>query len=168
MQRRVLLIGMMGAGKTTAGRFLAERIGSRYVDSDEEVERNTGRTVPEIFAGEGEAVFRSEESRALSEAVASEGPLVVSVAGGAVLDPVNRDLIRSAGSVVWLRAPVRVLAGRVGAGLGRPLLDDEPTGALARLYEERRPLYEELADIVVDVEELTPEEVVEEILRQLP
>lgn len=168
VSRRLILIGMMGAGKTTVAKDLAARLGHTYVDSDEQVQRATGLTVPEIFAAEGEAAFRLAEREALAEALVSKGPAVISVAGGAVLDPGNRRLIHEAGKVVWLRAPVEVLVERVGAGAGRPLLGDDPAGALARLYEERRPLYEELADIVVDVEHLTPEEVVEEILRQLP
>ncbi len=157
----------MGAGKTTVGRVLAGRLGRAYLDSDEQVQQTTGLTVPEIFEALGEAAFREAEKQALAAALA-DGPVVVSVAGGAVLDPENRRMLKEAGTVVWLRAPVDTLAHRVGRGEGRPLLGDDPAAALARLYEERRPLYEELADIVVDVEELTPEEVVEEILRQLP
>lgn len=167
MGEDVLLIGMMGAGKTTVGATLAARMGLPYVDSDEQVQRSTGLTVPEMFDAHGETAFRQAERQALVMAVCA-GPGVVSVAGGAVLDPDNRRILRESGTVVWLRAPVAVLAERVGDGAGRPLLGDNPAEALARLYEERRPLYEELADIVVDVEDLTPEEVVEEILRQLP
>ena len=157
----------MGAGKTTVGRALAAQLGWNYLDSDEEVARRTGRTVPDIFAESGEQAFRAEEKRALTGAVGSDGPAVVSVAAGAVLDLDNRRLLRGNGTVVWLRAPVEVLATRVGDGTGRPLLDDDPAAVLARLYDERRPLYEELADIVVDVETLTPDQAVEEILRQL-
>src|SRR5688500_12588274 len=115
LPERVLLIGMMGAGKTTVGRALAERLGWPYLDSDEQVERNTGRTVPEIFEADGEAAFRAEEKRALAEATTSTGPVVVSVAGGAVLDPENRRRLREGGRVVWLRASVSTLAARVGS-----------------------------------------------------
>ena len=164
----VVIVGMMGAGKTTVGHGVAKGLGRVHLDSDEQVEKVTGQTVPEIFLSAGEAAFRMQEQQALVVALASEEPVVVSVAGGAVLDPHNRRLISETGTVVWLRAPLSTLAARVGAGAGRPLLGTDPAAALARLYEERRPLYEELADIVVDVEHLTPEEVVEEILRQLP
>jgi shikimate kinase len=92
---------------------------------------------------------------------------VVAVAGGAVLDPDNRRRLRQAGTVVWLRARIRTLAERVGAGEGRPLLGKDPAAALTRLYTERRPLYAQVADLVVDVDRLTPEEAVEQILGSL-
>ena len=158
---------MMGAGKSTVGRALAERLGYDYLDSDEQVEQRTGSGVAEIFRTRGEAAFRAEEKQALVEALASEVPVVVSVAGGAVLDPENRRRLREAGTVVWLRAQVGTLAERVGSGVGRPLFDDDPGAALARLYDQRRPLYQELADVVVDVDQLTPEQAVDEIAKAL-
>lgn len=161
---RVLLIGMMGAGKTTTGRLLAQRLQWPYLDSDEEIERQTGRTVPQIWKEQGEPAFRAEESRVLAEACGGAGPTVVSVAGGAVLDPANRELIRRSGLVVWLRADVATLAGRVGSGAGRPLLDDGPAAALERLLKERAPIYEELADLTFDVDRLSPPQVVDLIV----
>ena len=160
---RVLLIGMMGAGKSTVGGLLADRLGWPYWDSDEQVQAHTGLTVPEIFAASGEAAFRAEEALALAEATTGDGPAVLSVAGGAVLDPDNRQRIRRAGLVVWLRASVDTLARRVGSGAGRPLLGDDPAANLARLLLERQPLYEQLADVVVDVDELDPEQAVSRI-----
>jgi shikimate kinase len=153
---RVLLIGMMGAGKSTTGRLLAERLQWPYLDSDDEIERQTGRTVPEIWKADGEPAFRAEESKVLAQACASVDPTVVSVAGGAVLDPDNRALIRAAGLVVWLRAEVATLAVRVGSGRGRPLLEGGPAAALARLSAQRAPIYQELADLVFDVDRLAP------------
>ncbi|MGH9164957.1 MAG: shikimate kinase [Acidimicrobiales bacterium] len=164
MSRRVLLIGMMGVGKTTVGRALAARMGWAHLDSDRQVEQATGRSVPEILRTDGEAAFRVEEKRALETALASHDPVVVSVAGGAVLDPENRRLLRQAGLVVWLRAEVVTLAGRVGDGEGRPLLGNDPPSALAALDQQRRPLYAELAELVVDVDTSTPHQVVEEIV----
>lgn len=161
---RVLLIGMMGVGKTTVGRLLADRFQCEHLDSDAQVEARTGRTVPEIFAESGEAAFRAEETRALEEALHLPPPIVVSVAGGAVLDPHNRDLIRGAGRVVWLRAMPATLAARVGSGAGRPLLESDPAGTLARLDAERRPLYAELSDLALDVDDLSPDQILGRIV----
>jgi shikimate kinase len=158
--RKILLIGMMGAGKSTTGRLLADRLNWPYLDSDDEIERQTGRTVPQIWKEEGEPAFRREESRVLEEAVAAPGPAVVSVAGGAVLDPENRALIRRGGLTVWLRAEVPTLARRVGTGAGRPLLEGGPAAALTRLSERRAPVYAELADLVFDVDRMSPPQVV--------
>jgi shikimate kinase len=163
----VLLIGMMGAGKSTTGHLLAARLEWPYLDSDDEVTRRTGRTVPEIWKAEGEAAFRAEESRVLADATTSDGPVVVGVAGGAVLDPANRAHLRNAGLIVWLRAGVAVLAARVGAGEGRPLLEGGPAEALRRLSEARAPIYAGLADLTFDVDRLSPPEVVDRIVAAL-
>lgn len=160
----ILLIGMMGAGKTTVGTTLAGQLGWPYLDSDREVQEATGRTVPELFAERGEAAFRAAEAAALGRALTGPQPTVVSVAGGAVLDPENRTLIARSGLVVWLRARPETLAARVGDGAGRPLLGGDPASALVELDRVRRPVYAELADIVVDVDDLTPEEVADRVL----
>jgi shikimate kinase len=164
---RVLLIGMMGAGKSTTGRLLAERLGWVYLDSDDEILRRTGRTVPEIWHADGEAAFRAEESAVLADATASVSPVVVGVAGGAVLDPANFIVIREAGLVVWLRVSVPTLVARVGDGAGRPLLEGDPAGSLRRLEAARRPIYESLAEIVIDVDGLAATDVVDRIVEEL-
>jgi 5-deoxy-5-amino-3-dehydroquinate synthase len=158
-----VLIGMMGAGKTTVGRALAARRGWSFVDSDAQIEARTGRTVAQIWAAEGEPAFRRLESEVLAEALAAEDPSVVAAAGGVVLDPVNRARIRQAGPVVWLRADPATLARRVRKGDHRPLLDSGPAEVLARLAAERGDLYAELADLVVDVDGLSADEVVDRI-----
>ena len=150
--RRILLVGMMGAGKTTTGRLVAEKLGWDYLDSDVEVEKKTGLTVPELFARDGEVAFRDAEAE------------VLSVAGGAVLRPENRDLLRTCGRVIWLRARPATLAARVGDGAGRPLLDGDPAAALRALDAVRRPLYAEVADETIDVDDLTPDEVAARII----
>jgi shikimate kinase len=162
-----MLVGMMGAGKTTVGRLLAQRLRCPYVDSDEEVEQFTGRTVKELFDAGGEAAFRPLETEALHAAVSGSGPVVVAVAGGAVLDPANRDLLRRAGTVVWLRARPSTLARRVVSGTHRPLLEHDPAAVIEELDAVRRPLYEELADVVVDVDDLDPSAVVDRVLEAI-
>jgi shikimate kinase len=161
---RLLLVGMMGSGKSTVGRIIAAQLGWAYLDSDDEVEKRTGSSVAEIWRAEGEEAFRAEESRVLAEALSGTGTAVVSVAGGTVLDPANRALIRSAGTVVWLRTQVGTLAERVGDGAGRPLLAGDPPAALERLLAQRRPFYEEVADIVVDTDGLDAVAVAEMVL----
>lgn len=157
----------MGAGKTTVGELLAGRLGSAYLDSDAAVEASTGATVREIFEARGEPAFRSEEARVLCEAISMPDRCVICVAGGAVLSAENRDLISKGGTVVWLRAPVEVLARRVGTADHRPLLGDDPRAALELLYVVRQPFYEELADIVVDVDTISPEAAVDKIVSEL-
>jgi len=164
---KVLLIGMMGVGKTTTGRLLAERLNCPYLDSDAQVEQKVGRTVPEIWKEDGEAAFRREESLVLAAACEEPGAAVIAVAGGAVLDLENRALIRRAGFVVWLRAEVMTLVTRVGTGAGRPLLEGGKAEALDRLFREREPVYAELADQVFDVDRIAPPEVVDRIVEAL-
>jgi shikimate kinase len=164
MAEPLVLIGMMGSGKTTVGRELAGRLGWAFLDSDAMVEASTGSTVAELFAERGEDGFRSEETRVLVEAMGATPPAVVAAAGGAVLSRDNRALLTAGGTVVWLRADPSTLAGRLGSGAGRPLLGDEPAARLVELDAVRRPLYEEVADVVVDVDDLDPSRVVDRIL----
>jgi shikimate kinase len=164
MTSHILLVGMMGAGKTTTGQSVARRLGWKYKDSDADVEAATGLTVPELFARDGEAAFRAAEAKVLNIACADESPTVISVAGGAVLNSDNRRLIEASGTVVWLRARPETLAGRVGDGGGRPLLGEDPAEAMVRLFEERAPYYEEVADSVIDVEDLTVEAVADRVM----
>src|SRR4051794_6921672 len=102
--RHLVLVGMMGSGKTTVGRMVAARLGRRFLDSDEQVEAATGRTVREIFESDGEAAYRVLESKALCEALASRPPAVIAAAGGTVLSADNRAAMRASGEVVWLQA----------------------------------------------------------------
>jgi shikimate kinase len=161
---RILLVGMMGCGKTTTGELVARRLGWDYRDSDADVEALTGRTVPEIFANDGEAAFRKAEAEVLAAACTREQPVVIAVAGGAVLNEDNRTLIRGCGTVVWLRAKPQRLAQRVGDGAGRPLLEGDKDEIMARLLKERAPHYAEVADAVIDVDHLTPDQVADRVL----
>lgn len=155
-----MLVGMMGAGKTTVGKALAQRRDWEFVDSDAQVESRAGRSVAEIWAADGEGAFRALESAALAEALAAERPAVIAAAGGTVVDPANYQRLAAHRPVVWLRADPATLAARLGDGAGRPLLGTDPPGALRALAIAREPLYTEVADIVIDVDGLDPSEVV--------
>lgn len=146
----VVLVGMMGVGKSTVGRRLAAELGRPFSDSDEVIEARTGRTVREIFEHDGEPAFRRLEAEVLAEALAAPEPTVVAAAGGVVLDPGNRRRLRSAGTVVWLRAPVAVLVDRVATGDHRPAVEVDAAGTLSRMEVDRTELYTEVADVVVD------------------
>jgi shikimate kinase len=163
----VVLVGLMATGKTTIGRELARRLRRPFVDSDEQIEADTGRTVREIWNSDGETAYRRLEADALRTALGSSHPSVVAAAGGVVLDPANRERLRDAGTVVWLDANPSVLAERAGADDHRPLLDDDPKGALERMARERRNLYEEVADHRVDVTSLAVDAAVERVLALL-
>ncbi|HEX7277443.1 MAG TPA: shikimate kinase [Acidimicrobiales bacterium] len=168
MPSSIVLVGMMGAGKSAVGRRLARRLDWDLFDSDRQVEAMTGRTVPEIWKADGEAAFRRLESQVLADALGSTTPKVIAAAGGVVLDPDNRRLLGLHRPVVWLRAPVEILIARVRKGEGRPLLADDPAAAMRRLDAERRPFYEEIADLTVDVDnDHSADYVTERILRAL-
>jgi shikimate kinase len=164
----LVLVGMVGAGKSTVARLAAERLGWDCLDLDDDIVRRAGTSIPVLFAREGESSFRARESRALADALARARPVVVAVGGGAVLDPTNRALMRAAGTVVWLRARPATLAARVGDGTGRPLLNADaqaaPPDALGRIDAERRGLYEEVSQMVVDVDDLDPAAVTARVL----
>ena len=124
-----MLIGMMGAGKTTVGSRLARALDRPFVDSDVQVEQRTARTVREIFETDGEAAYRQIEAEVLAEALASEEPAVIAAAGGTILDPANRQRMKDHGLVVFLEAKSTDLVGRVGGQDHRPLLKDDPAGS---------------------------------------
>jgi shikimate kinase len=169
----LFLVGMMGAGKSTVGRLVAARLGWEFVDTDAEIERATGATVAAVFAERGEAAFRAEERAALEAVTRRDAPTVVSVGGGGVLDERNCARMRAGRAVVWLRASPATLAERVDGGEQRPLLagtggDAGGTGAaLARIEAERRPRYEALSTVTVDVDGRTPDEVADAVVDAL-
>jgi shikimate kinase len=143
----VYLVGMPGSGKSTVGPVLADRLGVPFVELDARIEDATGKSVPRIFADEGEARFRELEAAALIQA-ATEDPSVVSCGGGVVLEPANRVTLRATGFVVFLSVPVEVLRARVIPAADRPLIHEQRD--LDRLFAEREPLYREFAAHVVD------------------
>jgi shikimate kinase len=162
--KHLILVGLMGAGKTTVGRRCAQRLGREFVDTDDLVIMRAGMPIDEIFATAGEAHFRTLERDVIADVCASPAPLVVACGGGAVLDPENRRQLRGAGVVVWLRASVAVLAARVGDGSARPLLAGGPAAALSRLDRLREPLYEAAADCAVDTDGIDADAVGDAVL----
>ncbi len=164
--QHLVLVGMMAAGKTTVARVLAERLGRPLFDSDSMIEQQTGRTVREIFADDGESAFRALETEALITALASDEPAVIAAAGGVVLNPENRALLKNSfARVVWLSAEPATLVERVTSTGHRPLLDDDPAGTLQRMFHDREALYREVADAIVLVDRRSIQEVVEAVLR---
>lgn len=165
--RSLYLVGMMGSGKTSTGRPLAERLGYGFVDADAVIEQAAGCGIPEIFDRDGEAGFRSLESQVLS-AISQRHSLVVATGGGVVTQPENWGLLHS-GIVIWLDVVPDQLLQRLNAdSTVRPLLQTaDPEAAVNALLNERRPLYAE-ADLTVVINEETPETVADGILQLLP
>lgn len=154
MTEHLVLVGMMGVGKTTVAKRVASRLGRRFVDADAELERRAGRSVREVFEQDGEAAFRDLEAQTLAWLISQEEPLVIAAGGGAVVRAENRSLLRGDRAVVaYLRAEPAFLASRATKKDHRPLLDGaDPAAALQRLADEREAWYLEVADVVVDVQ----------------
>jgi shikimate kinase len=163
----IVLVGLMGAGKSTVGRILASRLGRVFIDTDAMVEDGELMTIAELFATLGEPAFRMLEVDAVRDAVASPLLSVIAVGGGAVVDPQNRESLSEAGHVVWLRARPETLAARVGDGASRPLLVSSPVESLARLSAERDAAYHDVADVIVDVDDLSASEVADRVVAEL-
>jgi len=168
-RRHLVLVGLMGAGKTTVGAVCAARLDRPLVDTDELVVATAGSTIEEIFATGGEAGFRALEQQAVADACASPQPLVIACGGGVVLDPQNRNLLHNTGFVVWLRAEPSELASRVRAeGRVRPLL--APAGeeqALERLAALRQAAYDAIADVAVATDGRSVDEVADSVLEEV-
>jgi shikimate kinase/3-dehydroquinate synthase len=151
----IVLVGLMGAGKTAIGKRLAAQLGLPFVDADQEIERAAGKSISEIFEHHGEAYFRLGEKRVIARLLGG-GPIVLSSGGGAFMDPDTRAVIRERAVSIWLRCPVPVLLGRLRGRTHRPLLNSgDPAQILERLSIERGPIYAQ-ADIIVDGSEDPP------------
>ena len=163
----VFLVGMMGTGKTTVGNLLARQLGYSFVDTDEVIEKSTGKTINQIFADEGEENFRQIESEVLSQ-LSAHTQLTIATGGGIVLQRFNWSYLHH-GMVIWLDAPVDVLMARLQNDITRPLLqNDNPAQALQKLLDQRKSLYAE-ADLHIRISANdTPEQIVSRIIAEIP
>jgi shikimate kinase len=165
-QRTIVLVGLMGAGKTKIGRRLAARLSLPFFDSDEQIEAAAGETIEEIFAHRGEAAFRDGERRVIARLL--QGPVhILATGGGAFMDPATRRVIAASGVSVWLRAELDVLFARVSRRSNRPLLKTpDPRAVLAELIDRRYPIYAE-ADVTIDSGDGPPEATVSRAIAAL-
>ena len=164
--RPIVLVGMMGAGKTTVGRRLAAKLGRPFVDSDEEVEKAANMTIPEIFATHGEADFRAGEQRVIARLL-RDGDIVLGTGGGAFINPETRALIKANAVSVWIKAELDLLFQRVARRSNRPLLKTaDPRATLEGLIAQRYPVYAE-ADITVESRDVPQDQVAGDIVAAL-
>ena len=165
--QRIFLVGPMGAGKSTVGRILAERLEVAFIDSDGEIERRTGADIPWIFEIEGEEGFRKRESDVIADLV-TRLPLVLATGGGVVMREQNRALLRSYGYVVYLNASLREQTRRTGKDRNRPLLAGKNRSqVLGQLMEIRDPLYREVADLVLPTDNKSASVLADKIISEL-
>ena len=163
--KNIFLMGFMGAGKTTVGKILAKRLRLTFIDLDEVIEKELNLTILEIFSRYGEDFFRDAETKAL-RSIADKDRYVVATGGGVVLRKENWQIMIANGITVYLRAPAEVLWTRVRNNTSRPLLQVEnPFERLCELFTQRIPQYEK-ADLIVDTENVSPEDVAEEIIKK--
>ncbi len=165
MSPRALLVGAPGAGKTTVGRALAQRLGVEFRDTDEDIERLAGKRIADIFIDEGEEAFRVLETQALRDVIASSNG-VVSLGGGVIMREANRELLVGL-PVVWLDVSLSEAAKRVGLGTSRPLLMGNVRGRLMQLMAERTPVYEQVSSLRVLTSEREVLDVVDDIVKVL-
>ena len=164
--RSIVLVGLMGAGKSTVGRRLGQKLALPFLDADHEIEAAAGMTIPDIFSIHGESYFRDGERRVIARLL-QEGPLVLATGGGAFMSEETRVRIREAGVSVWLRADLDVLMRRVRKRQNRPLLaNPDPEGTMRRLIDLRYPVYA-TADLTVDSHEAPHDRVVHDVIEAL-
>jgi shikimate kinase len=165
-RRSVVLVGMMGAGKSSIGRRLSARLGIPFVDADSEIEKAANMSIAEIFSARGEPYFRAGETRVIARLLES-GPQVLATGGGAFMNPDTRAAVRAKGISVWLRAPLEVLTRRIKRRGDRPLLkNSDHVETLRRLIDERYPVYAE-ADVTVESRDVPHDTIVDEIIEGL-
>jgi shikimate kinase len=164
--RSVVLVGLMGCGKSSVGRRLAARLELPFIDADDEIERAAGKSIPDIFAEHGEAYFRDGERRVIQRLLAG-GSIVLATGGGAYMNAETREAIGAAAISIWLRAELPVLLRRVAKRNNRPLLQNkDPDAVMRQLIEARYPIYAQ-ADITVDSRDVAHDVIVDEVIEAL-
>ncbi|MDQ7003876.1 MAG: shikimate kinase [Ghiorsea sp.] len=159
----IVLVGLMGSGKSTVGKLLASRLSLSFVDLDERIVAKQGKSIPQIFEQDGEAAFRAMESQTLEEALQAQDS-IVATGGGAILSEHNRELMQQAGQVIWLDASPTELASRISGDGNRPLLNGaDPLFKMITLATQRNPLYAEAADLRIDTGSMNTKEAVDTI-----
>lgn len=167
MLLNIILVGMMGSGKTTVGRLLAERTGREFIDLDAMIEARAGKRIVDIFSESGEEGFRDLESETLQD-VAGATHAVIATGGGLVIRPENRRILQGLGLVVWLDAPPDVLLKRIGDDESRPMIHGQnPQKRMERLLSDRRGFYADASNIHLDTTELTPDEIAQRVSQEL-
>ena len=168
MVTKIILVGMMGAGKTTIGKLLSNQLAFNFIDLDRMIEEKSGVKINTIFEIEGEEGFREREYLALNEALAEE-KVVISTGGGVIVKDINRSLIqKNEAMVVYLKANLDILVGRLKNDKTRPMLDkDNKQLSLQKLLSEREPLYENLADLIIDTSHLKTNDVLKTITEKM-
>jgi shikimate kinase len=161
--KTVVLVGLMGSGKSTVGALVAQRTGRALVDVDAVITARMNKTVRELWEEGGEAAYRYLESQVVLEVLGDDAPTVLAAPGGVVLDPLVRAALAH-GLVVWLRTSPSTLAGRVRPGDHRPLLDDHPAETFAAMAEMRSELYREVASAIIDTDGRAPETIADEVV----
>ncbi len=162
--KNIVLIGLMGSGKSTIGRIIAKKLGRRFVDTDRLIERSSGQTIPEIFQNDGELAFRKAEKDAIKRVTQYVG-IVIATGGGAIKDPENLRLLKSSGWIVALLATPETLYKRIQGKRARPLLADkeDPVKVLDEIYEERKGIYAQ-ADFQINTEDKDVYQIADEVI----
>lgn len=168
MEQPLVIIGLMGAGKTSIGKMLAEELGYDFLDSDDVIVEREGRSIPDIFEQSGEPHFRQIEREVIQDLMQDSTPHIIGTGGGAFMNEKTRQAIKQSGTSIFLKASLDVLVNRVGQGEGRPLLTagNNPREVLDKLMQERYPVYGK-ADLTVETRAETPEETLNSVMNAL-
>ena len=167
VQKHIALIGMMGVGKTTLGKKLAERLDCRFIDSDQEITRRAGCSINDMFAAKGEATFRAFEEKVIKNLLSAPEPTVIATGGGCVTTPATLKALKAEAITIWLQASPECIYERIKMDTSRPLLQNEnPLGALQTLTQHRENLYAQ-ADIAMNIEQQNRPQIIQTLIKEI-